>query len=299
MWLSSRDARGTLLPTAHPPGPTQRPERSREPHPLPASVHCRSSSHKSSSPRSCCWPLCPGGPGGPHSPSHTQTDCSLRAGQEQVRMPHRPTRVPSAPAAWALVPARHVSPSATSHHGQSQAEARAPWRLIRCFVWAWDKGAQGQPASCRGRGGGWDQPPGRGRAAWPEPVGTGAGSTRGRHSCSRTTWLSCPHCPSLALTGLLLDPSQPLGLTLSLSSAQGPSGTWETLVPQMARTKDASSGPRHGETNGLASRTQPAGQGSRQGTTGPSLNRGPSQGREGLRDWNWRTRLRPLLWAGP
>lgn len=75
-------------------------------------------------------------------------------------MPHpAPPESPSAPEAWAPVPARRGSPSATSHHRQSQAEARAPWRLIRCFVWAWDKGAQGQPASCRGVGGGRDQPP--------------------------------------------------------------------------------------------------------------------------------------------
>lgn len=162
---------------------------------------------------------------------------------------------------------------------------------------------QGRPRpASQLQGQGWgagSAPTGWSRAAWPEPVGTGAGSTQGRHSCSKTSWPSCPHCPSLALTGFWLDPSQPLGLTLSLSSAQGPSSTWETLVPQMAGTKDASWAPGMEKPVALLPRTQPATKRGPQGLQAPPSTGGIARGLSDSGTRSGDQDLRPLLPADP
>lgn len=134
--------------------------------------------------------------------------------------------------------------------------------------------------------GGRDRPPtGWGRAAWPEPAGTGAGSTQGRHSCSKTSRPSCPHCPSLALTGLWLDPSHPLGLTLSPLISPGAIQPLADPRTPDGGTKDASWAPGMEKPVALPPRThQPATQSGPQGPTGPALNGRPRQGPEWLRD---------------
>lgn len=133
----------------------------------------------------------------------------------------------SAPAAWALVPGGSHA-SVPSRPGGSQAEARAPWRLIRCFVWAWERVKESQRCPRPAR-----QPRGGERTSHQR---AGAGRARACHRCSRTPRLSCPHCSSLAPTRMLLDPNQPGALC---PSPQGPSCTWKALMPQLQAWRKA------------------------------------------------------------
>ena len=141
----------------------------------------------------------------------------------------------SAPAAWALVPGGSHS-SVPSHPGGSQAEARAPWRLIRCFVWDWERVKENQRCPRPAR-----QPRGGERTSHQR---AGAGQARARHPCSGTPCLSSPHCPSLAFTRMLLDPNQPGALC---PSPQGPSCTGRPSRPSS----------RHAENHDPASQDPP------------------------------------------